>query len=106
MNNGKLALLTPVIDGEGILRANGRIRNLPKELFENCPVILDEIYYVTSLIIKFYHDKFNHGNYDTVINEMRQKCWIPGLRNALGSITSRCVTCRKFRARPVCPIMV
>lgn len=74
-------------------------------MFKNEPIILDGHHYVTRLIVREYHKKFNHGRYNIVINEIRQECWITGLRNMLRSITSNCVDCEALRGRPVCPIM-
>lgn len=105
--NSKLNNLTPIIDKDGILRANGRLRNLPDNLFEsyNYPIILELSHYVTRLIVNYYHEKFKHGSYETVINEIRQKYWIAGLRSALKSISHKCVICRKLRMNPLNPLM-
>ena len=56
--HSKIISLTPIIDRHGILRANGRLRNFPKEFFDNCPIILDSHHYVSRLLIKYYHEKF------------------------------------------------
>ena len=105
--NSKLVNLTPYLDKDGILRANGRLRNIPKNILKNgnYPIILDLKYYVTRLIVKYYHVKYYHGSYETVINEIRQTFWISGLRSALKSLTHKCFTCRKLRANPLNPLM-
>ena len=88
MKHRKIISLTPIINKHSILRANGRLRNFSKIFFNNCPIILDSHHYVTRLLIKYYHKKFNHANFATVINEIRQKFGKLGLRNTLRSICS------------------
>lgn len=101
----KIATLTPMLDKKGILRVNGRLRNLPKKIFENQPIILNIKHYITRLIVRYYNEKFDHGSFNTVMNELRQKYWITGLRTALRTIISRCVICKKLRARAENPMM-
>ncbi|XP_052753347.1 uncharacterized protein LOC128201190 [Galleria mellonella] len=38
------------------------------------------------LLIHYYHVRTPHGNTETIVNELRQKYWILGLRNAVRSI--------------------
>ena len=82
-NNSKILQLNPMLDVKGILRVNGRLKRIFPELFNNNPIILDVKHHVTCLLIKYFHDKFNHNGYRTLLNEIRQTYWIAGLRNAL-----------------------
>lgn len=106
----KLITLRPFIDGEGILRARGRVSrvfdsktgqsNNETKIFENEPIILDANHYATKFLIEMYHERYYHANNETVINEIRQQYYIIGLRTRLKSIAKRCVTCRVERAKP------
>lgn len=88
----------------GLLRIRGRINaatNLGDSLKR--PTILDSNHPITRLIIKYFHENFNHGNHTTVINELRQKYWILGLRAAVKSIVHNCQWCRVYRGKPQAP---
>ena len=60
---------------------------------------------VAKLLIKQYHQKFLHGNNNTVISELRQNFYITRLRKNLLTLNSRCVICCAQRAKPLAPIM-
>ena len=49
--------------------------------------------------------RVRHGSNELVLNKIRQKYYIVGIRNALRSISHRCLKCRLLRARPRIPIM-
>ena len=98
--------LTPYLDQDGLLRAEGRISettNVP-DTIKN-PIILSGNHTFVKLIIKKYHVKFHHGNNDTVINEIRQKLWVTKLRATLKSVVNNCQFCRVKRALPQQPRM-
>ena len=103
--NSKLISLTPILDNDNILRANGRLRKFPENIFQNQPIVLCSSQYVTRLIIRYYHEKCNHNSFNIVMNEVRQKYWILGLRNTLRNLAYKCFECRKLRANLVSPAM-
>ncbi|KOB69046.1 polyprotein [Operophtera brumata] len=81
-DSGKLKKLDIVKEG-GLLRIRGRIDaavGLDRDYKR--PIILDSKNYLTRLLITHFHEKFNHGNHATVINEVRQRYWVLGLRSA------------------------
>ena len=90
---------------DGLLRAEGRLSLFSVDNFSFKPIILDAKEDFTRLLIKEYHEKFFHGSHETVINEMRQKFWIVGLRQVLCSIVSKCLMCKIRRAKPAQPKM-
>ena len=102
--SSKIANLSPFLDQNQILRANGRV-NLVNENFENQPIILDSNHYATRLLISEYHRKYYHSSNNTVLNELRQKYYILGLRNTLRSISCKCLVCRLRRGKPKNPLM-
>ncbi|KOB64722.1 RNase H and integrase-like protein, partial [Operophtera brumata] len=68
-DSGKLKKLDIVKEG-GLLRIRGRIDaavGLDRDYKR--PIILDSKNYLTQLLITHFHEKFNHGNHATVINE-------------------------------------
>ncbi|XP_076394270.1 uncharacterized protein LOC143265515, partial [Megachile rotundata] len=106
INKGsKIAGLNPYVDEQGILRANGRVTATGLEGFDNRPIILEGRHPATKLLIAEYHRKFYHASSDAVVNELRQKYHIIGLRRVLRSLISRCIVCRIRRGRPQNPLM-
>lgn len=101
----RLIVLNPFLDEAGILRANGRITRIQSGEFNNLPVILDRKHPAVMEILKEYHRKFYHGSSETVLNELRQKYFIFGLRGALRWLSHRCLVCRVQRGRPHTPFM-
>ena len=69
------------------------------------PVILPRKHRVTELLIHKYHCYYQHGNNETVVNEMRQLYSIPRLRVAVKKISRDCQHCKIRRARPRVPPM-
>ena len=103
--NSKILSLNPFIDKDGILYSESRLVNFSLNEFLSKPMILDGKHYIVRLLIKYYHNKFYHANHETVVNELRQRYWIVGLRQTLRSIVSSCSICKFLRGSPVNPKM-
>lgn len=103
--SSKIASLTPTIGNDGLIRANGRVTSAAAVGFNNHPIVLEGSHFATKLLIADYHRRYYHGSTETVVNEIRQKYYIIGLRNALRSIAARCIVCRLRRGRPMNPVM-
>ncbi|CAG4962097.1 unnamed protein product [Parnassius apollo] len=78
--SSKLKRLDVVLE-EGLLRLKGRVDAIQGVTRDyKRPIVLDSKDKTTQLIIEEFHRRFNHGNHATVMNEMRQRIWILGLR--------------------------
>ncbi|XP_036347022.1 uncharacterized protein LOC118756363, partial [Rhagoletis pomonella] len=98
--------LTPFIDEDDLIRVSGRIDAaycLP--LSARRPIILPQKHYVTRLIMQQFHARRHHQNDHLVINEMRQKYWVPSARKLLQSIKRACPICIRWTAKPAVPLM-
>ncbi|CAG9574373.1 unnamed protein product [Danaus chrysippus] len=99
----KLKRLDIAVNG-GLIRIRGRIdvaEELDRDL--NQPVVLDAKDDITKLILTHYHDKFNPGNHATVMNEVRRRFWVLGLRSAVREIAHRCQWCLVPKGTPKTP---
>ena len=91
--------LDPFIDSQGVLRAGGRLRRSSLSYGVKFPIILPRSSHVTSLIIRYYHEKVKHQGRGITLNELRANgYWIIGGVSAVGSYIGSCVICRKLRA--------
>ncbi|XP_062708901.1 uncharacterized protein LOC134288340 [Aedes albopictus] len=98
--------LHPILDADGLIRMDGRLALSEAIPFDQkFPIILPRRHTVTALIIQSYHEKFGHGNRETVFNELRQRFYIPKLRSMIKSVTKDCSWCRVNRCQPKVPLM-
>ena len=98
--------LIPNLDENGLLRAHGRLedaRSLPQEMRN--PVILPRDHLLVKLLLRHLHDKRGHCGYKSLIHEARRKYWIIGVRSMSKALTSKCITCRKLRKKPLDQLM-
>lgn len=97
--------LSPYLDKEGILRIKGRIENAHAENDVKRPVILFAKHPFTKLLIHSYHIKLGHNGQEQCVNEIRQKFWIPNIRNAVRRCWNECQHCKNSRSKPCIPEM-
>ena len=100
LKKGTLARMDPFIDDDGIIRVGGRITNstLPWELKH--PIIMPKKHRVSILIIRYFHQKVQHGGRDATLNEIRQNGFM--IVNANSHVRNeiyKCVICRRFRGK-------
>ncbi|XP_037030375.1 uncharacterized protein LOC119070165 [Bradysia coprophila] len=97
---------SPYLDKFGVLRVMSRLDNA-HSISETArrPIILDRNHFVTRLIVDSYHRKYRHLHHQTVLNEIRQKFWIPKLRVVVNSIRDNCQKCKNSAAIPRIPEM-
>ena len=98
--------LIPTADEQGLLCAHGRlenIRSLPKEMRK--PIILPRGHQMVNLLLKHLHEKRAHCGYKSLVYETRKRFWIVGVRKMAQQVTSKCVTCKKLRKKPLEQLM-
>lgn len=69
------------------------------------PIYLPRQHRITYLIVADYHDRFHHGNNETVVNELRQRCVIARLCRPTKTVKSSCRKCKIRNAAPIPPMM-
>lgn len=98
--------LSTFVDETGVLRIDGRTANAIQLNYNTrYPIILPNQHQVTKLIIHDYHCKLNHANRETVVNEIRQKYYVPHLRAAVDRSMKNCQTCNIKKFKLSCPKM-
>ncbi|XP_059049486.1 uncharacterized protein LOC131844585 [Achroia grisella] len=102
--SSKLLSLSPVLDEEGLLRLDSRIKrqkNVDCDVVS--PIILDGRHPAVRLLIRHYHVKAAHTFNELVCNELKQRFWIFRCRSEVRSIAKRCMFCVKRKANPQIP---
>ncbi|XP_063371441.1 uncharacterized protein LOC134659686 isoform X1 [Cydia amplana] len=79
------------LDKNGIVVLNARI---DKDM--HIPVLHAKEDFV-KLLVHHFHALFHHGNHATVINELKQRYYIIGLRGSIRYIVNKCQWCRTYK---------
>jgi hypothetical protein len=94
-----LKTLHPLIDQEGLIRVGGRLQHsiLPYDTMH--PVILHPDHHFTKLVVSAEHIRLHHAGPQLLIASLRQKYWIPRIRNVVKAIIYQCLPCYRFKAQ-------
>ena len=97
---------TPFIGPNGLIRAQGRTKQLEVASFDiKHPILLDSRHPAVRLFLEHLHEKHCHQGVEYLRALIQQKYSIVKLRTALRTIQSRCVTCRKRKAETLTLLM-
>ncbi|XP_055600813.1 uncharacterized protein LOC129749764 [Uranotaenia lowii] len=98
--------LCAFLDENRVLRIRGRISlcEFAQPDTKN-PIILPRNHHITRLIVSNIHSAYHHQNHETIINEIRQRYYIPGLRSLYKNIRKDCQVCKNQRVKPQVPLM-
>ncbi|XP_058816417.1 uncharacterized protein LOC131679698 [Topomyia yanbarensis] len=94
------------LDENGVARVRGRTKAclfIDRDAAE--PIILPRKHHITQLIIADTHERFNHQNHETIVNEVLQRYRIPRLKATYHAIRRNCQRCKNDRAKPQPPAM-
>ena len=104
--SSRIAPFSPFIGPNRLIRSAGRIKRLVEVDFDvKHPIVLDARHAYVKLFLRHNHVKDHHQGIDYLRAKIQERYTILKLRSSLRSIKSNCVTCRKFRAATVQPIM-
>nr|XP_034825593.1 uncharacterized protein LOC117983216 [Maniola hyperantus] len=100
-NSSRLKKINVYLNSNGIIKLRSRTRKFSYR--KTNPPVLDGKHKIVRLIIEDYHKRFLHANTLTVMNEIRQKYWILGLRSTVKGITHGCQWCKVKKSMPEIP---
>ena len=103
--SSSLAILTPFLDADGILRVGGRIGRSSFSYGIKHPVLLPAKQDFTRLVIFDAHLKLFHPSTERLLSFLREEYWIPKGRRSIKEATKSCFICKRFFARPEIPKM-
>ncbi|XP_053946180.1 uncharacterized protein LOC128855352 [Anastrepha ludens] len=101
----KLLKLNPVLDDDGILRLNGRLKNANMPFYEQFPCLLPKQDPLCTLLISQAHDYTLHGGVQSTLNFIRRRYWIIDARSPIRRFIHRCIKCFRHRGVPSTQIM-
>ena len=104
--SSRIAVYTPFIGPNGLLRSTGRIRRLVGTSFEvKQPVILDDRHNLVKLFVRYLHLENHHRLFDYIRAVIQSQFAVLILRSTLREVKNRCVRYRKRKAKHVKPMM-
>jgi hypothetical protein len=94
-----LKTLYPFIDQEGLLRVGRRLHQstLPYQAVRQ--MILLSNHHFTKLVVSAEHLRLHHAGPQLLIASLRERYWIPRIRNLVKTVIHQCLTCYKFKAQ-------
>ncbi|XP_033104029.1 uncharacterized protein LOC117106725 [Anneissia japonica] len=101
----KLQPLNPILDTDGILRCDGRLKYECIACETRYPIILPKTQHITKLIIKNAHQLALHSGTNYVLSQLSGKYWILSEREAIRGWERECNECKRRNAKPVQPKM-
>ncbi|XP_060594566.1 uncharacterized protein LOC132748914 [Ruditapes philippinarum] len=87
------------MDDDKLIRCGGRLHNAPLQESTRFPYLLPSKHQFTDLIIKDAHIVQLHSGTASTVTFLRQKYWIPSIRQRVRKIVRSCVTCRKVTGK-------
>lgn len=102
---GKFSSLNPFKDNDDVWRVGGRLQQADLSESQKHPILIPRQSHLAKLIIGDAHEKTLHGGPLLMINYIQGKYWIVNLRNLVKSYVHKCVTCVRYAAKTVHPIM-
>jgi hypothetical protein len=99
---GKASLirkLDPFVDEEGVLRVGGRLDRADMDFSFKHPMIIPGGT-VAKLLVQDVHKTTGHQGKGAMLELLRKKFWIIGVTKLIKGIVLKCVTCRKYNAKP------
>ncbi|XP_073713144.1 uncharacterized protein [Misgurnus anguillicaudatus] len=90
--------LDPHVKDE-LIRVGGRLSKTTIGEERKFPVIIPKNSHVSTLILRHVHKTTGHGGRSHMLSELRKKYWIINANSAARKILTKCVVCRRYRAK-------
>ncbi|XP_054763530.2 uncharacterized protein LOC129270153 [Lytechinus pictus] len=90
--------LDPVIN-EGLLRVGGRLHRSSMPDSAKHQVIIPKNEHVSNLILENLHNMSGHMGRNYILSSLHRKYWMPSADAAIRKMISRCISCRRHRAK-------
>lgn len=92
-DKSKLIALNPRLDKKELMRVGGRLDKANVDYEMKHPVIIPKKSRLAWLLMDFAHRVNRHGGVQVAMQHIRQKYWIPQLRDELKQYTRKCIEC-------------
>ena len=97
---GLVSQLNLELDEQGIIRCRGRMEFSDLPYDARNPILLPKKHPLTCLIVREAHRSIAHYGLNSTVSCIRQRWWIPQIRQCVKSILRGCIICRKLQGKP------
>ena len=106
-HSSRLLQLRPVFDEDDLVRCDGRLRYAEFVPYDTrFPIILPRGHWVTTLIVKHYHEKGYHASgTNQTLADLSTRFWIIAAREEIRAWEKNCMECRRRKAKPASQVM-
>lgn len=104
-HKSKLEPLKPILDERGVIRVGGRLDRADIGYEMRHPAIIPKGSRLATLLMDYAHRVNNHGGIQVMMQFIRQKYWIPQLRDELRKYTRTCIECVRHSKELQCQLM-
>lgn len=91
----KLEPLKPILDSRGLIRVGGRLDRAEVDYEMRHPAIIPKGSRLAWLLMERAHRVNKHGGIQVMMRHIRERYWIPQLRDELKKFTRKCVSCMR-----------
>jgi len=103
--SSSLKTLHPFIDREGFLRVGGRLQQSTLPYQTMYQVIFPSNHHVTKLVFSAEHITLHRAGPQLLIASLRERFWIPRIRNLVKTVIHQCLSCYRFKAQATQQLM-
>lgn len=82
---------------DGIIRCSGRIGNSDLDFDSKYPILLPSKHPFTAMYIRKYHADNFHSGVNNTVAALRQRFWVPKMRQTVKSTLRPCIICKRFQ---------
>ncbi len=96
--------LRPMLDEEGLLRANGRLRDAKFMSFDvRHPILIPKDHPWTQLIVRAAHEEVLHAGVQHTQTQLLRRYWVVKGTSTIKTTLRNCVECKRQKGRPEMP---
>jgi len=99
------AHLRPFVDANNVVRVGGRLTHANISIEQKHPILLSRHSHLSVLIVRHWHKVLCHAGPRVIITLVCRQFWIIAARRLVRNVISNCVTCARFAAKTITPIM-
>jgi len=103
--SSSLKTLHPFIDKEGLLRVGGSLQQSTFLYQTVHQMILLLNHHFTKLVVSAEHIRLHHAGPQLLRASLRERYWIPRIRNLVRKVIHQCITCYRFKAQATQQLM-
>lgn len=95
----RIESLRPLLDNKDLLRVGGRLERAEIDYEMKHPVIIPKWSRLSYIVINKAHQDTKHGNVQIMSHNIRQKYWIPQIRDEIRKFILNCATCARYNKK-------